>query len=87
MLNPDVRKELLTRRIEDEQRRGSRLVWRGEFSALLGHGWRVNVSAVAMLALITGPLWLLVMGVVWANRERFRIVTVDDLGLVRTEPA
>ena len=87
MLNADLRKALLSRRIDDEQRHGSRLVWRGEFSALLGRGWRVNLGQVAWLALLSGPLWLLIVGIVWANKERFRVVTVDDLGRVLTEPA
>ena len=42
MLKPDLRKALLTRRIDDEQRHDSRLVWRGRFSALLGRGRRVR---------------------------------------------
>jgi hypothetical protein len=62
---------------------GSRLVWRGEFDAILGCGWRVNRGQVAALALLCGRLWLLIVGVVWANKERCRQVTVADARLER----
>ncbi len=66
---------------------GSHLVWRGEFDALLGRGWRGNRGQVAALAPLSGPLWLLIVGMAWANKERFRVVTVHHLGRVLEAPA
>ncbi len=86
MLAPEIRKTLLSRRINERMAQGARLLWRGEFSAVLARGWVANFPLFAGLALLTGPLALLIIWALWWLRERRDLLSIDDLGLVRTEP-
>ena len=86
MLMPEIRKALLLRRINERMAQGARLLWRGEFSAVLARGWVANFPLFAALALLTGPLALFIIWALWSLRERHELISIDDLGLVRTEP-
>ena len=86
MLAPEIRKTLLSRRINERMAQGARLLCRGEFSAVLARGRVANFPLFAGLALLTGPLALLIIWTLWSLRERRDLISVDDLGLLRTEP-
>ncbi len=86
MLDSEIRKTLLSRHIDERVAQGARLVWRGEFSAVLARGRVANFPMFAGLALLTGPFALVMIWALWSLRERRHLVSIDDLGLTRTEP-
>jgi hypothetical protein len=86
MLAPEIRKALLSRGINAKLAHGARLLRQGEFSAVLVRGRVPHFPVFAALALFAGPLALLVICVLWSLRERRELISIDDLGLVRTEP-